>query len=185
MVKNKNKESVEKYENYDKEGMEGVDTYWYWNVGRLKKDKVKERVGSLKSTYGRMFAEYIKKRDIKWLQKKLNEMIDRFGKIPANMENIKLYMEWQKTPLDKNNHITVDWKLWPQTLNALEHLDHNIDFDTEFSDYIGVYTNLWSDDEKNLARKEFKEHAKEVMVKKIQSHLERRKNKSQKNNKSS
>lgn len=159
MVKNKNKESRERYEKYDKDDkLNNITLYWSWRKkgDRLKKDKLKETIGTLKSTYGRMFAEYIKKSDIKWLQKKINEMIDRFGKTPGNMENIKLYMKWQGTSLDKNNHIAVDWKLWPQTLNALQHLDHNIDYDSEFSDANEVYNNLSDDEKKSFERRVFK-----------------------------
>lgn len=167
-IQKKTKEKhTTRYKDLDKEDkLDAIKLYKWGKKGkRLKKDEVMGIVGSLKLPYKYKFTRYIKNGDIKWLQKQINKMIDNFGKTNGNIENLKIYLEWQGLSLDKDNHIAVDWKLWQQTMNALEHLDHNMDIKNISSDIDDEYRYLWSSDEKKSYIKEAAEYGLEEVAK--------------------
>lgn len=97
--------------------------YWWWKkIPAIDQQDVVNGINNLEEPFNRDVTNLVKAGDVRWLQTYLNSKIDSGDIDGAKLKQaLKLKWIW----LNSHNHIRVDGKFWPQTLEALKFLIEN------------------------------------------------------------
>ena len=99
--------------------MEYSGRLYMWGRERITQQDVLNVVNSIKEPYSSEISSYLKSNNIAWLQEYLNSKIDSWD---IDASKLKAALTPKGIWLYANNHIKVDWKFWPQTLETLKFL---------------------------------------------------------------
>ena len=115
-------ETSEEQDDFKDENLDKIQLYGWWKRNVLTKSVLKETIQWIKYPYRSEISSFINNgNDIEWLQEYLNDKI-RSGEI--NMEELKKSLK-RKGISFKKDSISVDWKLWPQTIEAIKMLRYD------------------------------------------------------------
>ena len=115
-------EISEEQDDFKDENLDKIQLYGWWKRNVLTKSVLKETIQWIKYPYRSEISSFINNgNDIEWLQEYLNDKI-RSGEI--NMEELKKSLK-RKGISFKKDSISVDWKLWPQTIEAIKMLRYD------------------------------------------------------------
>ena len=98
--------------------------YWWNRWRKITKWEVMEVVNKLKEPYNTEISDFIKNKDIEWLQKYLNQKI-RDWKI----DKTRLANSLRSKRIRFNGSILEDWKFWPQTLETIRFISDDVEND--------------------------------------------------------
>lgn len=99
--------------------MEYSGRLYMWGRERITQQDVLNVVNSIKEPYSSEISSYLKSNNIAWLQEYLNSKIDSWD---IDASKLKAALTPKGIWLYANNHIKVDWKFWPQTLETIKFL---------------------------------------------------------------